>query len=234
MQHKGRSDSATADTPALGQGVRIRLVQAPSRDAVSVYLNDREPVVVGAGAPSRVVIRGIGVRSAHAKLFMSGGELFVESIATAPVKVNGRPVTGKVRVASGDWVVFGESVFRLEIHHPECAEASREFKPTLENPEARQSAFGVGGGRIEADSKTITVGRLPENSICIPSPMVSRHHARIVYASRRYVIQDLQSTNGTFVNDRRIPQGHAAALRGCHHRSDQSQYAIARLLPRCL
>lgn len=173
---------------------------------MSVYLNDREPVVVGAGAPSRVVIRGIGVRSAHAKLFMSGGELFVESIATAPVKVNGRPVTGKVRVASGDWVVFGESVFRLEIHHPECAEASREFKPTLENPEARQSAFGVGGGRIEADSKTITVGRLPENSICIPSPMVSRHHARIVYASRRYVIQDLQSTNGTFVNDRRIPQ----------------------------
>ena len=173
---------------------------------MSVSLNDRESVVVGAGAPSSVVIRGIGVRPVHARLSMSSGELFVEPVALASVKVNGRPVTAKVRLASGDWMVFGESVFRLEIHQPDDAEASRKFKPALDNPEARQSAFGDGRRRIEADSKIITVGRLPENSICIPSPMVSRYHARIVCASGRSVIQDLQSTNGTFVNGSRIPQ----------------------------
>ncbi len=51
---------------------------------------------------------------------------------------------------------------------------------------------------------TITLGRDLTNDIVINDPEVSRHHARLVFSAGGYAIEDLRSTNGTFVNRRRI------------------------------
>ena len=52
---------------------------------------------------------------------------------------------------------------------------------------------------------TLTViGRQLDTGICLDSPAVSRHHARIVCQDDRYFIEDLQSSNGTFVNGKRV------------------------------
>lgn len=51
---------------------------------------------------------------------------------------------------------------------------------------------------------TITLGRDLTNDIVINDPEVSRHHARLVLSAGGYAIEDLRSTNGTFVNRRRI------------------------------
>ena len=46
-----------------------------------------------------------------------------------------------------------------------------------------------------------------------PDAMVSRRHARIIYRNGTYVIEDLGSTNGTFVNrGRRLLPGHPQVL----------------------
>lgn len=45
-----------------------------------------------------------------------------------------------------------------------------------------------------------TIGRKPENDLVIEDPAVSGQHARIVKIQAVYFIEDLQSTNGTFVN----------------------------------
>jgi pSer/pThr/pTyr-binding forkhead associated (FHA) protein len=53
----------------------------------------------------------------------------------------------------------------------------------------------------------ITIGRLPDNEIMLDDPRVSSHHARlIVIEGRETRIQDLSSSNGTFLNsaDRRV------------------------------
>jgi pSer/pThr/pTyr-binding forkhead associated (FHA) protein len=50
----------------------------------------------------------------------------------------------------------------------------------------------------------VTIGRLPDNAVVIDNPAVSGHHARIVRDGDRLVLEDLQSTNGTFVNDHHI------------------------------
>lgn len=53
--------------------------------------------------------------------------------------------------------------------------------------------------------KELTIGRLPDNDIVINNPMVGRHHAKIVMEQgERYEIIDLQSTNGTYVNGRKV------------------------------
>ena len=54
---------------------------------------------------------------------------------------------------------------------------------------------------MEAE-KPITIGRLPENDIQLDKPDVSRRHTIISKRNHAYVLQDLGSRNGTFLNDR--------------------------------
>jgi predicted component of type VI protein secretion system len=51
---------------------------------------------------------------------------------------------------------------------------------------------------------TITIGRLPDNGIYIDNLAVSGHHARILWEGSQFVLEDNNSLNGTFVNNRRI------------------------------
>ena len=53
------------------------------------------------------------------------------------------------------------------------------------------------------------IGRSESNDIAIDDPGMSRHHAVVRLAAGQVMIQDLSSTNGTFVNGRRV---HAAVV----------------------
>jgi len=54
------------------------------------------------------------------------------------------------------------------------------------------------------DKDNMTVGRNEGNDIVIDNLAVSGLHARIDKTENTYILTDLQSTNGTFVNDKRI------------------------------
>lgn len=49
-----------------------------------------------------------------------------------------------------------------------------------------------------------TLGRHPANRICLPRKTVSRFHARITKGTEGYMVEDLESSNGTFVNGKQI------------------------------
>ncbi len=49
-----------------------------------------------------------------------------------------------------------------------------------------------------------SIGRISVNDICINDEMVSGHHAKIIRFQENYFIEDLISTNGTYVNGKRI------------------------------
>lgn len=61
----------------------------------------------------------------------------------------------------------------------------------------------------------VTVGSEKGNAFRLPDKSVSRRHAIIRYHSRRYEVRDLKSTNGTFINGRRIHE--PAMLRDGDH-----------------
>lgn len=50
----------------------------------------------------------------------------------------------------------------------------------------------------------VTIGRTPDNVLTIDNPAVSSHHACVFRDGDTYVIEDLDSTNGTFVNGARV------------------------------
>ncbi len=56
------------------------------------------------------------------------------------------------------------------------------------------------------DKTEITIGRNNANDISIDNLAVSDRHARIYKSRGAYVMEDLDSTNGTFVNGRKIKQ----------------------------
>jgi len=59
--------------------------------------------------------------------------------------------------------------------------------------------------RIEEFNKpSIFIGRAQENDLILPVPSVSKRHARLLIKDGRYVLMDLGSTNGTFVNGKQI------------------------------
>src|SRR5206468_10217636 len=57
---------------------------------------------------------------------------------------------------------------------------------------------------IELDGRPLTIGRSPDNGLVVRDGRASRHHARIDVRRGSLVLTDLGSTNGSFVNDRRV------------------------------
>jgi hypothetical protein len=61
------------------------------------------------------------------------------------------------------------------------------------------------GGTVPLEvGRELTIGRLPEAGLSLPEELTSRRHARIVWEEDVPVVEDLGSTNGTFVNGERV------------------------------
>jgi pSer/pThr/pTyr-binding forkhead associated (FHA) protein len=68
-----------------------------------------------------------------------------------------------------------------------------------ESPEAGALAFRIGPNAVK------TIGRARGVDFVVDAPLVSRVHCRLTTdAGGRLDVEDLKSTNGTFVNDQRV------------------------------
>lgn len=62
------------------------------------------------------------------------------------------------------------------------------------------------GRRVELTRGEITIGRDDDNAISVTLDTISRRHARLFVRDRVYMVEDLSSTNGTFVNEQEVSQ----------------------------
>jgi pSer/pThr/pTyr-binding forkhead associated (FHA) protein len=60
------------------------------------------------------------------------------------------------------------------------------------------------GAAFTLEGDQLTIGRDSANEIVINDAEVSRRHARLTFQGGKYVLEDLGSTNGTFVNGQRL------------------------------
>jgi len=56
----------------------------------------------------------------------------------------------------------------------------------------------------DLDQEETTIGRKPENDIHVDNLAVSGRHARVLMIGNKAILEDIGSTNGTFVNNKRI------------------------------
>ncbi len=75
------------------------------------------------------------------------------------------------------------------------------------------TTFIVFQGRRVPLTRRLSIGRGKENSIVLEDKLASRRHALIQKVRDAYFIQDLGSTNGTFLNGERLPSGKYVRLK---------------------
>jgi pSer/pThr/pTyr-binding forkhead associated (FHA) protein len=70
--------------------------------------------------------------------------------------------------------------------------------------EIKLSFDGATLANYETENELISIGRNPQNDIQIDNMAVSNFHAAVKKVMNAYFIEDLKSTNGTFVNEKKI------------------------------
>src|SRR5689334_16193701 len=59
---------------------------------------------------------------------------------------------------------------------------------------------------IRLDLPELTIGRAKDNDLVVADPCISAHHARLVKVESMFYVEDLGSTNGTFINGLKIDE----------------------------
>lgn len=91
----------------------------------------------------------------------------------------------------------------LRATEPFSGEYQQPVEIDPENP-PRLEPLGHDGPVVILDRKVLTVGRTAECDVCVPSPLVSRDHARLLVSGNAVTIVDVGSVNGCFVNQRQV------------------------------
>lgn len=104
------------------------------------------------------------------------------------------------------------------------AELASDGRASAHEPVLEGVSAALEGRRFFLRPGRQTIGRGSDNDIRIDDPSVSASHAWVINQHGHYVIMNTLSTNGTFVNDRRV---HEAILKhGDHIRLGQAEFAF--------
>lgn len=192
------------------------------------FLNDNTPPMwlvaptytFGTSLDNDYTLEQAHVAPRHAKILVNGDAIALVRIDnTASTRVNGIEIREESPLKAGDTVTLGKA--KLLIADPKT-EQRREEKVASEQTVFRQSLGTVSDLSEEVTwhlrplntalansdkyelSGNITIGRSKECDICIGASHLSRKHARFVILAGTLSLEDLKSSNGSFVNGNRI------------------------------
>jgi hypothetical protein len=87
------------------------------------------------------------------------------------------------------------------------------------------------GGQFDIGAAPVTIGRQAQCDVQVQDTWMSRRHARIAWTGTEYIIEDLGSTNGTFVNGERVVGPRALRSGDYLQFGDQVELAFQTRVP---
>jgi TolB protein len=87
------------------------------------------------------------------------------------------------------------------------------------------------GRRFAVGAAPVTIGRQDQCQVQVAGTWVSRRHARLAWTGMGYLVEDLGSTNGTFVNGERVSGPHMLQSGDRLQLGDQVEFAFEALMP---
>jgi pSer/pThr/pTyr-binding forkhead associated (FHA) protein len=186
--------------------------QTPDREEHEFFFG-QGTITIGRSEGNDVVLPNSRISRCHAKISWEDGIFFISDMESANgTFVNDQWTKGAHRLHDGDRINlwFMELYFhRLtpeESADSTITEVLAGVRPTVQ-PRLVVNAGPQEGQEFVLKKKETILGRVSQHSTCdiaLEDRTVSRHHARITKTTRGFVLTDMGSANGTFVNSRRI------------------------------
>jgi pSer/pThr/pTyr-binding forkhead associated (FHA) protein len=222
----GRQEILVVDESRSGStriAPAIQLPVAANDGARVVSLTDGREYQVGAGplvfgreAGADIVAPGDDVSRRHAELHRDAAGFMLLDSSVNGTLVNGERLTGERRLASGDVIRIGTEEFRFHAGQAPPAGAHQRLSDTMFGVAAFRPTpvpepgpaplvsvlFRSGprkGDRLTLSVPMINVGRADYNDLVLADPSVSTMHAKIQRRGGVWILADLGSTNGTFM-----------------------------------
>jgi pSer/pThr/pTyr-binding forkhead associated (FHA) protein len=178
---------------------------------------------VGSAAGCDIRLDSDGVVASHCSIELKGdqGRLF-DVAADARVLLNGKPVTGEAILRPGDLLAFAGVQSRLvgveravpaPTPAPSAAAVDDVGRTKVRMAVPKHILRGVSGSTFGKNFPvfgTMTIGRMSDCEISIPSEEISRQHVRVQTLPEGLMVEDLGSSNGTYINNERV---HKAVLK---------------------
>ncbi len=208
------------------------------------YVITGASLVFGREAGCDVVVSGKDVSRRHAEIVHTPRGYVVVDSSTNGTFVNEEQVQGQRILARTDVIRMGEEQFRFYAEAapltasaapaPALAASPEQLKHTVHGIEAvappspprpTGAAFasflvrsgGLMGQRLPVKTPVVNLGRADYNDIVLPDPSISTSHAKLQRREGVWVLVDLDSTNGTFVEGEQVkgeaPLGPGAMVR---------------------
>ena len=161
------------------------------------YLLTKEVVNIGRGANNDIPIEDGGiVSSQHLQIIRQNGQfVLIHPHPDRPRTLNGLLYQGhtirgdepfRKTLARGD-------IFRIGDENGTLVTLTYNDGTSTQQEELLPQPIRLG-------KREITIGRIPDNTVVLPHPQVSAHHARMLQEGGTYRIIDLNSKNHTYVN----------------------------------
>jgi pSer/pThr/pTyr-binding forkhead associated (FHA) protein len=180
-------------------------------------------LVIGRDPECDIVLAGRDVSRRHAEIRPSIQGYVLTDTSTTGTCVNGRRIDGAKVLGMGDVIRIGEDELRFEADAA-TYEPSPDIRPrsTAPLPVAAPAATPVHvtptlfatleiinegvlkGKRFRLERPVAHVGRNPSNDVHLGDDTVSGSHATLTKRTSGWVLLDLGSTNGTYVDGERI------------------------------
>lgn len=148
---------------------------------------------IGRAEDNDVVLHNTYVSPYHAEVVKHSDGYYLSPLPNMnnALFVDGAPITQAVRLHHGSKIRIGSWMpgEMVSLDYLSLAEdADKVFQ--------RKIQFTT--------DQEMSIGRHKDNTVVLPAPTVSNYHASIEKVGKRYRVRDLRSSNGTFVNGKRI------------------------------
>ncbi|WP_040162308.1 FHA domain-containing protein FhaB/FipA [Nigerium massiliense] len=111
--------------------------------------------------------------------------------------------------------LFGKRVPASSVASPEPVRKDRERRPTRAErklPQVLRITRGAQAGLTLPLNDSLRIGRSEDCQLILDDEYVSTRHARVFRTDHGYAVEDLGSTNGTYLNDARVTNAMAFGL----------------------
>lgn len=186
---------------------------------------------IGRDTSNDIIIDEEGVGSFHAELQVEDDDRIFLTDAGTPggTRVNGKPIKARTQLRANDCIHIGEVELSLLDPKEQLQQAGNDAEATAMTPALQ--GLDAGGKDKAADSATegwllrartgslvgkeypvpghdrLIIGRSKNCDVVLPSNHVSRQHAQLYFHAGQLWVKDLGSSNGTFVNRKKVQEG---------------------------